>query len=311
MNDNEINRIVYDGSAWAIFGIWINNLFLSAMTLGAYSFWGKTRMRRYVAKSFHLQQDRFEYVGTGKELFIGFCIVAVVVFSVVIIASIYLSDAVFDGLVKIFSLLFFPLSIMAFYSATRYRYSRTTWRGIRGRLTGDAGNYAMLQILRWIVNIVSLGLLIPITDITIHRYFVKNTYFGSEQVAFDGEARGIMSIHLLTWIVALPTLGLSRFWYNAALYRYTYAHTTIGDLRFKATHTGPSLMGLIIGNIAITVLTLGLGRPLVIHRNLKYVSDNLYLVGNVNDFSTTQSKEKPSKIGEGFEQVFDSGTGLM
>src|SRR5688572_29525354 len=68
----KINRIEYDGRASAIFGIWALNFFMKIITIGIYSFWGKTRIRKYVTSCFSLGGDRFEYTGTGGELFKGF-----------------------------------------------------------------------------------------------------------------------------------------------------------------------------------------------------------------------------------------------
>lgn len=62
----------YDGKTGQLYKIWIVNVLLSIITLGIYRFWGKTRVRKYTTSSFSLHGDRFEYTGSGKELFLGF-----------------------------------------------------------------------------------------------------------------------------------------------------------------------------------------------------------------------------------------------
>ena len=69
---NYRNFFEYDGLSGQIFGIWIINILLSIVTIGIYSFWGKTIMRKYIAHSFSLLEDRFEYNGRGSELFKGY-----------------------------------------------------------------------------------------------------------------------------------------------------------------------------------------------------------------------------------------------
>jgi len=51
INNNIENRFEYDASIGQIFAIWILNFFLSIITIGIYSFWGKTKMRKYMANS--------------------------------------------------------------------------------------------------------------------------------------------------------------------------------------------------------------------------------------------------------------------
>ncbi len=59
------------GNAGALFGIQLVNLLLTVVTLGIYSFWGKTRVRGYLWSQTEFEGDRFAYHGTGKELLIG------------------------------------------------------------------------------------------------------------------------------------------------------------------------------------------------------------------------------------------------
>lgn len=61
----------YDGSISDLYKIYLINLLLTILTLGLYHFWAKTRKRRYIVSSLQLKQDRFEYTGYGRELFLG------------------------------------------------------------------------------------------------------------------------------------------------------------------------------------------------------------------------------------------------
>ncbi len=63
--------ITYDGKIGELYKIYALSILLSILTLGIYHFWGKTRKRRYLTSSFMLANDRFEYTGYAKELFIG------------------------------------------------------------------------------------------------------------------------------------------------------------------------------------------------------------------------------------------------
>src|SRR5215510_11290460 len=67
-------RLTYDGQIGELYGIFFLNLLLGIITLGIYRFWGRTRYRRYLWSHTSYDGDRFEYTGTGGELFRGFII---------------------------------------------------------------------------------------------------------------------------------------------------------------------------------------------------------------------------------------------
>jgi uncharacterized membrane protein YjgN (DUF898 family) len=309
INNNIENRFEYDASIGQIFAIWILNFFLSIITIGIYSFWGKTKMRKYMANSFSLLGDRFEYNGTGGELFRGF------LKALPIIIIIYLPFIIWDQEENPWiTLMFIPiifLVFMAIYGALRYRLSRTTWRGVRGKLTGSAFCFARKSITRNFLNIITFGLLIPSSDIKIYKYIAENTHFGNTQVKFDGNTKPLFIINLITLFLAIPTIGVSRIWYSAALTRHKYAHTIINNLRFKSTYTGSSLLGLYAVNLLIIIFTLGLGTPIIIQRNFRYFSEHMFIIGNINTSGIIQSDQKLGTDGEGLEEVFGLDSGIM
>jgi uncharacterized membrane protein YjgN (DUF898 family) len=81
---------VYDGKLGELYGIFLSNLLWTLLTLTVFRFWAKTRMRRYLWSRTSLNGDRFEYTGTGGELFVGFMIVMPIY-----LAFIFAVDAVY------------------------------------------------------------------------------------------------------------------------------------------------------------------------------------------------------------------------
>lgn len=197
------NRIVYDGQTGQVYKIWLLNILMNIITLGIYSFWGKTRMRQYVVGAFVLHKDRFEYTGTGKELFFGF-LKAIPIFIALylpfMIASFVDPEAAWPMVFLIPLLYVFPVAL---YFAFRYRISRTRWRSIRFGLEGAAMKYANLYLWRWLINIVSLGILIPYSDIRRYQYIADNAYFGDILFRFEGRGKDLMTIHLITYSMSI------------------------------------------------------------------------------------------------------------
>jgi len=129
----------YDGDTGELFRLWLKTTALSLLTLGFYRFWGRTRIRRYLWSRLTLLEDRFEYDGTGMELFVRFLLVVAVVLLPLGAVGLILRfaglplPAVIAGRYAVFLVIFY-LSLVGHYTGQRYRLSRSLWRGIRGGL---------------------------------------------------------------------------------------------------------------------------------------------------------------------------------
>lgn len=109
---------------------------------------------------------------------------------------------------------------------------------------------------------------------------------------------------VVAWIAGSTML---RCWYMAGLARHVCANTTLAEVRFASTATGLRLLWLAVGNLLITVLTLGLGWPFVTHRNLRYLACNLHVDGAVVGETPDHGTLKVPAFGEGLFQALDAG----
>ena len=208
---NTENPLVYEGKGGQVFQLWLMNFLLKIITLGIYSFWGKTRLRKYIYGSFSLGGDRFEYTGTGGELFKGFLKVLPIL--VILLGPI----AIWGEQNPAVLLLYFPLFYLfgvAIYGAMRYRFSRTRWRGIRARLGGSAFKYANISASRFFLNIITLGFAIPYSDIARTKYMFGNIYFGNVQAEYNGHAKNIYgayikSLFMMFGVMIIPAVLFS------------------------------------------------------------------------------------------------------
>lgn len=140
--------ISFKGDTVGVAGLGLINGILKVLTLGLYSFWAKTEVRRKIWGATRLNGEPLKYTGTGKELLLGFLIVFGAFVLPVLLAGVAISlisagdrraIALFQGLLY---LAFFLLVGNAIYRAQRYRLSRSEWRGIRGALVGSPGRYS-------------------------------------------------------------------------------------------------------------------------------------------------------------------------
>lgn len=206
---------VYDGRLGEIYGIFFKNLMLGIVTLGFYRFWGRTNMRRYIWSHVSLQGDRFEYTGTGGELFKGFLIVVGLFFIANLVRmAIALNggpespEAAISNIV--FGFLIFYLIYVAHYSAQRYRLTRTSWRGVRGGMTGSAWLWGLKAVFLTILSGLTLGLAGPWVQMRLIDDRLNNTYFGDAKASIHTSSQSLyvaFFLGILVFIIGLAIIG--------------------------------------------------------------------------------------------------------
>ena len=185
------------------------NLVLNFLTLTVYRFWARTRLRRYMWRRTRFLGDSFEYLGTPGELLIGFLIAIAVLAPTVGLYAILThllaapaSDTVLT-LEGFYYLLLFFLIQLAVYRARKYRFSRTTWRGVRFGLEESGIRYAFIAVGSGVLALVTLGLAYPWYRVVVVRYLLNHIRFGTTKVTFDGQAA---ALYRRWWLIYLPVL---------------------------------------------------------------------------------------------------------
>lgn len=194
-----VTRVIYRGTRWELFKLHLLNLLLNICTLGIYSFWGKTRIRRYITAHITVGKERLDYTGTGQELAVGFMKAMLVYMPV--------SFALQVPQIYPFALVaFFSLFSLAVFMALRYRLSRTRWRGIRFSIGGLVKEYLVLSLKRVLWNFISVGFLIPKSDIMKWSYIANHMKYGEQSFAYQGDHTRLRKVHLVTLGVGILTM---------------------------------------------------------------------------------------------------------
>lgn len=254
-------RLEYDGAGGALARIVITNSLLTLATLGVYRFWGKTRVRRYLWSRVSFLGDRFEYTGTGRELFFGF-LIALVALALVFGLPVGIEIALGIGhpaywtaeAISVIVLLF--LVFFAHYRARRYRLSRTEWRGIRFGQDGSSIRYAFLALAWAAVAVVTLGLAYPVYRTRLQRFRIRHSMFGDHRLEFDGRAAALFKPWLLAWFLHVPTLGIIYIWYRVREFRYFAGSTRCGALSFASDLKAGKIVIVFIVYYFVAVLLL-------------------------------------------------------
>ena len=144
------------------------NVALIIVTLGIYRFWATARQRRYLWSRTHVIDDRLEWTGTGKEMFLGFLIVVAFLLPFFLFIQ-FLFPALIArgkeqaafGIIFLFEVAILYLGGFARFRALRYRLSRTWWHGIRGGSDNPGWNFGGEYLGRHALSFMTMFIMFP------------------------------------------------------------------------------------------------------------------------------------------------------
>jgi uncharacterized membrane protein YjgN (DUF898 family) len=311
----ETHRLTFLGRGGSLFGIYILNVFLTLVTFGFYSFWGRVKVRSFLMSQTQFDGDRLAYHGSGKELLLGF-LKALVVFGIPIAVLTAVRDfldvgqliKVSAGLVAYLLILF--LVPFATVAARRYRMSRTSWRGIRFSFRGRVWDFFKIFVGGSLLSTITLSLYYPFYATKKYLFMTSHSYFGDKKFQFNGSGRDLFGSFLLALVLTIPTLGLYWFWFSAKKQRLFFNHTSFGTSRLESSVTGGALLRLKIGNLLLLIVTLGLGWAWVVARNVNFAYRYITVNGPLDMDRIVQQAELAPATGEELAGFFDLDAGF-
>src|SRR5215212_4745855 len=203
------NGARFSGNERAFWRLVIRGAVLLLVTLGIYRFWLATDVRRFLWSNTEIAGDGLEYIGTARELLLGFliAIALLVPINVVFFLAAFARGIIgqLAGLLALIALAL--LGQFAVYRARRYRLTRTIFRGIRFHQTGSAGRYSVCAIFWWAMIALTLGLAYPWAQASLERFKLRNTYYGDLQGHFVGSGWKLFFRGVLFWLVIVGPFG--------------------------------------------------------------------------------------------------------
>ena len=244
-----------------------------------------------------------------------------------------------------FFLLLYWLVGVARFRALRYRLARTYWRGIRGGSDDPGMGYGLSYMWKNFVGTFALGLLIPWSMVSLWNERWKAMSFGPYKFDATGRVEGLMGRFLLCYaapfigmIAAVAVIaplamageggqqspmgalaavgavfavyfifGLVILAYYAKFFRQMVEATSLHTLTFGFTASTRDWLKLFLGDVALVVLTLGIGSIFLTYRHWSFGVRHLHAFGYVEVDHLTQSTTKELREGEGLLDAFDMG----
>lgn len=203
----------WTGSPWRLTGLCLLNAALSLLTVGIYSFWGRTEVRRRMWSSVRFLGEPLVYHGTGPELLRGFFGVLIVLlvplfltgsFVVIYFGQASATFAVYQ--IALFAIVYPVLTAIAFYRARRYRLARTSWRGIRGSIEGSSTSYGLWSWALTLAYPLTLFWIVPYRAVLLQRMIANDTHLGAERLRFVGSAGPMYGRFALLWFGSIILL---------------------------------------------------------------------------------------------------------
>lgn len=271
-------RFEFTGDGGALGMLYLKTILLSIVTLGIYSFWGRTEIRRYLWSHVIFVGQPFSYHGTGKEMFFGwlkFFGAFIVVFGLIAGLSVY-GDKQFAPIAPLLSYLGLALLVpVAIHGALRYRYGRTSWQGRRFSYRGKLFELAKILWLGTFLTAITLSIYLPYFLNDLRKYIVNNSWYGTQSFEFTGEGRDLIWPYIKFLLLFFPTLTICRFWFLGEQTRYYWSKTKFGGTAFESGVSGGGLFFLTLTNGLLIAFTLGIAYPWAVCRQFSYTLENL------------------------------------
>jgi uncharacterized membrane protein YjgN (DUF898 family) len=347
--DMPASAFTFTGNWREFLPIALTNLLLTVVTLGIYRFWAKARERRYLWSRTHFIDDHLEWTGTGKEMFIGFLVVMVVLLPLFLVIQFGVQAMMMRGevgpaillMLLIYGGIFYLIGVGQF-RALRYRLSRTWWHGIRGGSFQPGWSYGFKFMWKTVVGYGLLGFLVPWTMTSLWNDRWNEMSFGPHRIEASADTDGLFGRWMLIYLAPLVgfggvlilgmgvgestgspgagfaaaafgalfvyvLIGIASLAYYAAFYRSAVSATTFGGLGFEFTARTLDWFKLVLGNIALVVVTLGVGFVFVAYRNWAFFVRHMEASGEINLDDLIQSRTASTSDAEGLADAFDIG----
>lgn len=335
MLDRQREQFHFTGNGGEYFRLWIVNVCLSIVTLGIYSAWAKVRRNQYFYRHTRVAGASFDYHGDPVIILKG-RILAVLMFAAYILVRHFNPVA---GLV-VLAVIMLIMPWLAVRSL-KFRLHNTSYRGLRFAFHGENGAAYFNLLGLPVVSMLTLGLLWPFAQQRIVRYTRDNSAFGNVFFKFNAGSGGFYRIYLMLipiclvvffvvlslGLVLIPSeneqrmaiaafaagigvyIGLFVIAYpylTARLQNLIWNNTVLGPHHFAANLSARGLLGLIITNLLLIIVTLGLFKPFADIRLAKYRTEHLNLLPDGSlDLFVAGVQSQASAAGEEMADMFD------
>ncbi|MBT3206297.1 MAG: DUF898 domain-containing protein [Gammaproteobacteria bacterium] len=334
-------QLVFNGSGFEYFKIWIVNIFLTILTLGIYSAWAKVRNKQYFYGNTLIDGNSFNYTAKpiailkGRLIAVGFFVVY---------AVIYQFAPLMGFILFLILMAFLPWIIIR---SLAFNARNSVFRNIRFNFNAKVGD-AVKVFLAWPILIIpTLGLILPLIWFKQSQFMINNSSYGTTPFEFHAKVRdyfkiffiflGVILLMGIIMSVLVAALGINpanpgsqemtmaiMLPFSLLIYLFMFAYlaaklgnlyfnsTTLAKHGFSATMQIRKIGWIYFSNTLAIVLSLGLLIPWAQVRMTNYRVSCLQLnvVDSLDDFIAAE-EQHVSALGEQVGEVFDMDVSVI
>ncbi|HET6942982.1 MAG TPA: DUF898 family protein [Sphingomicrobium sp.] len=337
--------IEFTGTLREYIPIAASNALLTIVTLFVYRSWAKARERRFLWSRTRFIDDNLQWTGTGKEMFVGFLMMALllglggVLFSFGL-PALTIRAGTWAGVLAVIGLYLLGMFLygLARFRGLRYRLSRTWWRGIRGGSNDGGWDYGRKAIGYYLATFLLAGIFYPWAQAKLWNERWRRMSFGPYHFQADmtpEDTKGPFFIMLATAVIGSivlaaflgprdefgrlgdpPILATVAFYLAVGFaylnflthyYRAAAEWTRIGEIEFRMTADFKDWLKFYAVTVGLAIVTIGLAMFVYEFRKWQFISSHLEVYGTVDVDELTQSQTAVPREAEGILDALDIG----
>jgi uncharacterized membrane protein YjgN (DUF898 family) len=311
--------VKFHGEGLPFFKMKFVQALLIILTCGIYWPWARAATLKYIYGNTEFAGNRFAFHGTGREMFIGLLKALAVfgIFFLMFMSTAFVKDRAVAALLVLCAYAgIFMVIPLALYGSMRYRYSRTSWRGIRFGYAGTLRELYALFIKGALLTVITFGIYGPFFQVRLRRCLLGNVRFGTARFEFTGEGGDFFWLLFKGGLFSTLTLGIYSFWFMADRFNFMWGNIDVDQegrkSSFLATMTAGKLFGFILPAFLLTVVTLGVAYPWVRMWRIRLFTDNVELAGEFDPDALVQgAADRIGAAGEELGSILDIDSGMM
>lgn len=215
-------------------------ILLSIMTFGIGAPWGECLYLKYKMNHTIINGKRLKFIGDGSELFVEqfkWTFLTIVTFG-------------------IYSL-WIPVKKTSWVVSNIFFEDEEIVKG-ESFFGGSVLKYVGINILCFIITIISFGLLYPLAECIKLKWLSRNTIISRKLVSFDGKALNLFGKYISWIFLTIITLGIYGLWLVLKKTNWEVSHThlisTSGYKKEKNNKKAIIIVGVILAIIVIILL---------------------------------------------------------
>lgn len=296
--ENSTHQVRLHGEGGKYFGILIVNLIFTILTLGLYYPWARAKNFQYLYGETEFAGSRFQFHGTGKEMFKGFVKALAILF---VLFGIY-QAALFskEGAVIAVGMFIYFIGIaliipLAIHGGLRYRMSRTSWRGIHLGYRGNLRELFGIYFKGLFLTVITLGIYSNWFYVEMTQYIMSHVRLGNCKFRFDGKGSDYFWLNTKGIILTILTFGIYMFWFMRNVNHFYVNNSVLiqdeQESQFQSHLTAGDIFMVGFTNYFLIVFTLGIGLPWAILRQMRMTLNNVELNGPFDPEAVLQTEE--------------------